>query len=169
MHSTTERHSTVGGFQDSELASAGDPHAKWSNGRPAWQQKFRTPDWNLAVQGTGKLVCLDRLAVNEPRNRDEEFGKLEARLQSELRGRVRNLRVLVIRAGIVLRGEATTYYAKQLAQQEVLRMALRLPIHNEIRVLRQSNTSEQQFSVEETRRTISIEISTNFTGEKNEK
>lgn len=46
----------------------------------------------------------------------EEISQLEAHLQCQLGSRVRDLRVLVRSAGLVLRGHAHTYYAKQLAQ-----------------------------------------------------
>jgi hypothetical protein len=63
-----------------------------------------------------------------------EMGWLEAHVQARLIGRVRELRLLVRGHGLVLRGHAHTYYAKQLAQQAVLE-ATALPIlANEIQV-----------------------------------
>jgi hypothetical protein len=60
--------------------------------------------------------------------------ELEARLQGQLRGRVRELRLLNWTGGVVLRGFARTYYAKQLAQHAVMTNT-RLPIlANEIEV-----------------------------------
>jgi len=69
-------------------------------------------------------------------NPDEESGldHLENRVQARLSGRIRNLRLLRHDYGIVLRGFARTYYAKQLAQHAVM-MECPLPIlANEIEV-----------------------------------
>jgi hypothetical protein len=60
--------------------------------------------------------------------------QLEARVQSRLSGRVRDLRLLVRGHGLVLRGHARTYYAKQLAQQAVLEAAGLPLLANEIQV-----------------------------------
>ncbi len=60
--------------------------------------------------------------------------QLQARLQGQLRGRVRELQVLIWTDGVVLRGFARTYYAKQLAQHVVMTQT-QLPIlANEIEV-----------------------------------
>jgi hypothetical protein len=60
--------------------------------------------------------------------------RLEARLQSQLNGRVRDLHLLVAGQGLILRGHAHTYYAKQIAQHVVMD-ATELPIvANEIEV-----------------------------------
>jgi hypothetical protein len=46
---------------------------------------------------------------------------LESRVQARLNGRVRGLRIVIIRGrGIVLRGTANTYYAKQVAQHAIM-------------------------------------------------
>ena len=45
---------------------------------------------------------------------------LEARVCARLGRRVRGLQVLVQEAGVVLRGRAPTYYAKQLAQHALM-------------------------------------------------
>jgi hypothetical protein len=61
--------------------------------------------------------------------------QLDAHLRQRLGGRVRNLRVLLTDNGLVLRGQATTYYAKQLAQHALMD-ASNLPIRaNEIEVV----------------------------------
>ena len=60
--------------------------------------------------------------------------QLETHVQSRLNGRVRHFRLVVRGCGLVLRGQARTYYAKQLAQHEVMG-ATALPIlANEIQV-----------------------------------
>jgi hypothetical protein len=46
--------------------------------------------------------------------------QLEARIQGHLAGRVRDLRLSFSGDGVVLRGFARTYYAKQLAQHAVM-------------------------------------------------
>jgi len=60
--------------------------------------------------------------------------QLENRLQGKLSGRIRDLRLLRRDCGIVLRGFARTYHAKQLAQHAVM-TETQLPIlANEIEV-----------------------------------
>jgi len=54
-------------------------------------------------------------------NRPEALDELEARLRCQLSGRVRDLCLTVGGSGLILRGHASTYYAKQLAQQVVMR------------------------------------------------
>jgi hypothetical protein len=62
------------------------------------------------------------------------MAELESHLQNRLIGRVREFRVVVAGAGLILRGHAHSYYAKQLAQHAVMG-ASRLPIlANEIEV-----------------------------------
>ena len=60
--------------------------------------------------------------------------RLETRVQSRLSGRVKNFRLVVRENGLILTGQARTYFAKQLAQQAVME-ATALPIvANEIEV-----------------------------------
>jgi hypothetical protein len=64
----------------------------------------------------------------------EEVAQLEAHAQNQLNGRVWHLRLFVRDHGIILRGHAHTYYAKQLAQHVVMELT-RVPIQaNEIEV-----------------------------------
>jgi hypothetical protein len=59
---------------------------------------------------------------------------LEARIQCRLGRQVRDFRLIVADRGLILRGHAHTYYAKQLAQHAVME-ASPLPIlANEIEV-----------------------------------
>jgi hypothetical protein len=61
-------------------------------------------------------------------------GQIETHVQNRLAGRVRDLRLLIRDKGLVLRGHARTYYAKQLAQHAVMDRT-GLPVHaNEIEV-----------------------------------
>jgi hypothetical protein len=63
-----------------------------------------------------------------------ELEQLETRVQARLNGRVRHFRLVVRGCGLVLTGQARTYYAKQLAQHAVME-ATALPIlANEIDV-----------------------------------
>jgi hypothetical protein len=63
-----------------------------------------------------------------------ELEQVETHLQSRLHGRVRHFRLVAEGCGLVLTGHARTYYAKQLAQHEVME-ATALPIlANEIQV-----------------------------------
>jgi hypothetical protein len=60
--------------------------------------------------------------------------QLEAQLRSRLIGRVCGLRLVLAGRGVILRGYARTYYAKQLAQHAVM-AATDLPLlANEIEV-----------------------------------
>jgi hypothetical protein len=64
----------------------------------------------------------------------EEVAQLEAHAQNRLNGRVWNLRLDVRDNGLILRGQAHIYYAKQLAQHVVMELTS-LPIQaNEIEV-----------------------------------
>jgi hypothetical protein len=63
----------------------------------------------------------------------EEVGQVEAHVRNRLAGRVRDFRVLVRDEGLVLRGHARTYYAKQLAQHAVMEAGLPI-LANEIEV-----------------------------------
>jgi hypothetical protein len=60
--------------------------------------------------------------------------ELEAHVQCRLGGQVRDFRLVVAEKGLILRGHARTYYAKQLVQHAVME-ATKLPIlANEIEV-----------------------------------
>jgi hypothetical protein len=60
--------------------------------------------------------------------------QLEAQLRARLVGRVRGLRLVLAGRGVILRGYARSYYAKQLAQHAVM-TAIDLPLlANEIEV-----------------------------------
>lgn len=64
----------------------------------------------------------------------EKVAQWEGPVKEQLSGRVQNLRLVVHGNGIILRGHARTYYAKQLAQHVVMELT-RLAIHaNEIEV-----------------------------------
>jgi len=57
----------------------------------------------------------------------ERLARLEEHIQSRLTGRVHDLRLVIRDGGLVLRGHAHTYHAKQLAQHAVMG-ATHLPI-----------------------------------------
>ena len=59
--------------------------------------------------------------------RTDEMDRLEAHVQCRLNGRVHDLCLLLRGSGLVLRGHAHTYYAKQLAQQAIMEVS-ELPI-----------------------------------------
>ncbi len=78
----------------------------------------------------------------KPRVRDKKINlntangvaELEAGVHRRLGRQVRNFHLVVVEKGLILRGHAQTYYAKQLAQQAVME-ATGLPIlANEIEV-----------------------------------
>jgi hypothetical protein len=60
--------------------------------------------------------------------------RLETLMQRRLGNRVRNLRVHVRPAGLILEGRAGTYYAKQLAQHAAMELADTPILANEIEV-----------------------------------
>jgi hypothetical protein len=63
-----------------------------------------------------------------------EMERLETQVQSRLSGRVRHFRLVVRGCGLVLTGHARTYYAKQLAQHEVMKATTLAILANEIDV-----------------------------------
>jgi hypothetical protein len=63
-----------------------------------------------------------------------EVEQTEAHLQSLLGSYVRNLRLEIRDGGLVLRGSAHTYYAKQLAQHAVMNSSALRIVMNEIEV-----------------------------------
>src|SRR5581483_3885346 len=63
-----------------------------------------------------------------------QLERLAAAAQSRLGGQVRDLRLLLKDNGLVLRGRARTYYAKQLAQHAVMRVTEQRIWANEIEV-----------------------------------
>jgi hypothetical protein len=60
--------------------------------------------------------------------------QLEERLQLRMNGRVRNLRLLIREQGLILQGQTSTYYAKQLAQHAAIEISGLLILANEIEV-----------------------------------
>ncbi len=60
--------------------------------------------------------------------------QLEALVQRRLHGRVRDLRLLVGDQGLILQGQTSTYYAKQLAQHAAIDITGLAILANEIEV-----------------------------------
>jgi len=63
-----------------------------------------------------------------------ELDGLAELVRRRLAGRIRDLRLVLRENGIVLQGRACSYYGKQLAQHEVLRVANAARLVNEIEV-----------------------------------
>jgi hypothetical protein len=63
-----------------------------------------------------------------------EVSELELQVQCRLRGRVRDFQMVSGVRGVILRGRALTYYAKQLAQHAVMEITLLPILANEIEV-----------------------------------
>jgi hypothetical protein len=57
----------------------------------------------------------------------DEATEMEMHIWDQLGGQVREFRLVVVDEGLILRGRARTYYAKQLAQQAAIE-ATELPI-----------------------------------------
>jgi len=70
--------------------------------------------------------------IAETASRQDE--RLEALMQRRVGNRIRDLRVLVRPAGIILQGRATTYHAKQLAQHAAMELATLPILANDIEV-----------------------------------
>lgn len=66
----------------------------------------------------------------------EEVERLAAYVQSQLSGRIDELRLSARSNGLVLQGRAHSYYAKQLAQELVRKVAGLTLLANEINVLK---------------------------------
>ena len=64
-----------------------------------------------------------------------EEERLENMMLRRLGNRVRDLRVVVLPAGIILQGRSATYHAKQLAQHAAMELAELPIVANEIEVL----------------------------------
>jgi hypothetical protein len=64
----------------------------------------------------------------------EEIDRLAARIRHQLSGRLPEFRLEVHDAGLVLRGRAPTYYARQLAQNAVMTVTDLPILRNEIEV-----------------------------------
>jgi hypothetical protein len=60
--------------------------------------------------------------------------KLETQIKCRLRGYVCEFRLVVLPGGLILRGRAHSYYAKQLAQHAVMEATDRPILANEIEV-----------------------------------
>jgi len=76
--------------------------------------------------------------INRSERQDHQtatLDDLEAHLQSQLTGRIRRLRLLDRQGGLVLQGQANTYYAKQLAQEIVMNATTLTLAANEIEVV----------------------------------
>ena len=63
-----------------------------------------------------------------------ELDGLAELVRRRLAGRIRDLRLVLRENGIALKGHAYSYYVKQLAQQEVLRVVSVALLFNEIEV-----------------------------------
>jgi hypothetical protein len=64
-----------------------------------------------------------------------EEERLEGMLQRRLGNRIRDLRVVLLSAGLILQGRTATYHAKQLAQHAAMEFANLPIVANDIEVL----------------------------------
>jgi hypothetical protein len=80
------------------------------------------------------MAATTHFLVREPPAR-QLLDEIEARVQSCLGGRVRDLQIVYHEGGLILRGRSHSYYAKQLAQHHAQELS-ELPIWaNEIEVI----------------------------------
>jgi len=70
--------------------------------------------------------------IAEPISTREE--NLESLIERRLGNRIRDVRVMVRPTGLILRGRAATYHAKQLAQHAAMEKATMPILSNEIEV-----------------------------------
>jgi hypothetical protein len=96
----------------------------------AWDSHERSPIRKKRSAAEGR----DPVKQPRPLPNAKTLAELEEHVQCRLAGQVRDLRVLAADVGLILRGRARTYYAKQLAQQAVLEAAGPLGLANEIEV-----------------------------------
>jgi hypothetical protein len=73
---------------------------------------------------------MTHVAYNTPRAETQ----LETHVQSRLGSRIRYLRVVFRNNGLILKGNARTYYVKQLAQHSVMEITNLPVLANEIEV-----------------------------------
>jgi hypothetical protein len=60
---------------------------------------------------------------------------LKIKVQRRLGSRVRDLRIIVRRDGLILKGQASTYHAKQLAQHAAMELGALPILANDIEVI----------------------------------
>jgi hypothetical protein len=65
----------------------------------------------------------------------KEIDQLVTTVQRQLAGQVSNIRLLVRDTGLVLQGRARSYYAKQLAQEAVMKVTGIPLLANDVEVL----------------------------------
>lgn len=85
------------------------------------------------VYATGKNYG-DETMEHADHTTSEKETRLETQLQARLGSQVRNLRVVCRTTGVILKGRARTYYAKQLAQHSVMEITSLAVLANEIEV-----------------------------------
>jgi hypothetical protein len=85
-----------------------------------------TPHFEIALERYAPSDSVDMIETIDER--------LEALTQVRLGNRVRNLRVLRGKNGLVLRGKTTSYYAKQLVQHAVMELDESRIVSNDIEV-----------------------------------
>lgn len=84
------------------------------------------------VAGHGRSLCAGGAAtVTEPEPRDE-YQRIATRVMEKLGGRLRGFGLDLVGGRLVLRGDASSYHVKQLAQHEVMSMTDRPILSNRI-------------------------------------
>jgi hypothetical protein len=82
----------------------------------------------MAMKGQRRDTEIDLTTANGA-------AELESRVHCRLGGQIREFRLVQVDDGLILRGHAHTYYAKQVAQQAVMEATQRPILANEIEVL----------------------------------
>jgi hypothetical protein len=91
----------------------------------------RMVGWLFSLYRLGSIMSIEALATNIL----SEEERLESLLMRRLGSRVRDLRVIVLPAGLILQGRTHTYHAKQIAQHTAMEVANMTILANEIEVL----------------------------------
>lgn len=96
--------------------------------------RYSSADLTLATALAQKAASAIWNSRRRARTSDSGATELSSQVQSRLNRQIRNFRLVTADGGIILYGRARSYYAKQLAQQAVMK-ATNLPIFgNEIEV-----------------------------------
>ena len=90
------------------------------------------------------------------RVRADETNAAVAHLATQLRGRLRNIRVIAEPEGVVIRGVANSYYVKQLAQHAIMRKFALPVVANEITVPSTDRHDDRWISMKKSANTTGI-------------
>ena len=98
--------------------------------------KVEVPSADVELSSAGTFVHPDADAVDDKAERRCQLAiAIRQRIESRLVGRIRSLAVRFVSDTVVLEGECSTYYSKQLAQHAALGVLEDEPLENTIVVV----------------------------------